>query len=46
MISEAVIAMEFKASSEDLAKSFHGHPTLSEIMREAALDVQGLSRQK
>lgn len=46
MISEAVIAMEFKASSEDLAKSFHGHPTLSEIVREAALDVQGLSRQK
>jgi dihydrolipoamide dehydrogenase len=46
MISEAVIAMEFKASSEDLAKSFHGHPTLSEIMREAALDVLGQSRQK
>lgn len=46
MISEAVVAMEFKASSEDLAKSFHGHPTLSEIMREAALDVTGQARQK
>lgn len=46
MISEAVVAMEFKASSEDLAKSFHAHPTLSEIMREAALDVLGVARQK
>lgn len=46
LISEAVIAMEFSASSEDLARSFHGHPTLSEIMREAALDVNGLARQK
>lgn len=46
LISEAVIAMEFKASSEDIAKSFHGHPTLSEMVREAALDVLGMARQK
>ena len=46
LISEAVVAMEFHASSEDLARSFHGHPTLSEIMREAALDVTGMARQK
>lgn len=46
MISETVLAMEFNASSEDIARSFHGHPTLSEIVREAALDVTGMSRQK
>ncbi len=45
MIAEAVIAMEFGASSEDIARSFHAHPTLSEIMREAALAVAGRARQ-
>lgn len=45
MIAEAVVAMEFGASSEDLARSFHGHPTLSEVMREAALDVDKRARQ-
>ena len=40
MISEAVIAMEFGASAEDIARSFHAHPTLSEVMREAAMDVE------
>ena len=45
MIAEAVVAMEYKASSEDIARSFHAHPTLSEALREAALAVQGLSRQ-
>jgi dihydrolipoamide dehydrogenase len=39
MISEAVVAMEFAASSEDLARSFHAHPTLPEAMKEAALAV-------
>ena len=39
LISEAVIAMEFGASAEDIARSIHGHPTLSEIMKEAAMDV-------
>jgi len=45
MIAEAVIAMEFGASAEDLARSFHAHPTLSEVMREAALAVDKRSRQ-
>ncbi len=39
MIQEAVTAMEFAASSEDIARIVHGHPTLSEVMREAALAV-------
>jgi dihydrolipoamide dehydrogenase len=37
--------MEFAASSEDIARSFHGHPTLSEVMREAALNVDKRARQ-
>jgi len=45
MIAEAVVAMEFGASSEDLARSFHAHPTLSEVMREAALNVHKRARQ-
>ncbi|MBL8483418.1 MAG: dihydrolipoyl dehydrogenase [Rhodocyclaceae bacterium] len=39
LISEAVVAMEFSASSEDLARICHAHPTLSEVMHEAALAV-------
>ncbi|MDH4274733.1 MAG: dihydrolipoyl dehydrogenase [Gammaproteobacteria bacterium] len=39
MIAEAVVAMEFVASSEDLARTIHAHPTLSEAMHEAALAV-------
>jgi len=39
LIAEAAIAMEFGASAEDIARSFHAHPTLSEAMKEAALDV-------
>ena len=39
MIAEAAIAMEFGASSEDLARTCHAHPTLSEAMKEAALAV-------
>ena len=41
LIAEATLAIEFKASSEDLAKTFHGHPTLSEVLHEAAMDVLG-----
>lgn len=41
MIAEAVIAMEFKGSAEDLARSVHAHPTLSELLKEAALSVDG-----
>jgi len=39
LISEAVVAMEFGASSEDIARICHAHPTLSEVMHEAALAV-------
>lgn len=39
MIAEAVMAIEFKGSAEDLGRSVHAHPTLSEIMMEAALAV-------
>ena len=45
LLAEAVIAMEFSACSEDIGRSFHAHPTLSEVMREAALDVQSQARQ-
>jgi dihydrolipoamide dehydrogenase len=37
LIAEAVIAMEFKASAEDIARSSHAHPTYAEAMKEAAL---------
>ena len=39
LISEAVVAMEFDASSEDIARIVHAHPSLSEVMHEAALAV-------
>ncbi len=39
MIAEAAIAMEFGASSEDIARTCHAHPTLPEAVKEAALAV-------
>lgn len=39
MISEAVVAIEFAASSEDIARIVHAHPSLSEVLHEAALAV-------
>ncbi len=39
MIAEAVMAMEFSASSEDIARICHAHPSMSEVMHEAALAV-------
>jgi dihydrolipoamide dehydrogenase len=41
MIAEAAVAMEFGACAEDIARTCHAHPTLSEAVREAALDVAG-----
>lgn len=41
LIAEAVLAMEFSASAEDLARMVHAHPTLSEALHEAALAVNG-----
>ncbi|MBH76368.1 MAG: dihydrolipoyl dehydrogenase [Flavobacteriales bacterium] len=39
LISEAVVAMEYKASAEDIARICHAHPTFSEAFKEAALDA-------
>lgn len=43
MIAEAVLAIEFGASSEDIARSMHAHPTFAEAMHEAALALQKCS---
>ena len=43
LIAEAVLAMEFGGSAEDIARTCHAHPTFSEAVREAALDVDGRS---
>jgi dihydrolipoamide dehydrogenase len=41
LIAEAAIAMEYVATSEDIARSVHAHPTLAEALKEAALAVAG-----
>lgn len=41
MIAEAVVAMEFRASSEDIARISHAHPTFTEAIKEACLAVDG-----
>jgi dihydrolipoamide dehydrogenase len=41
LIAEAVAAIEFGATSEDIARTSHAHPTLAEAMKEAALAVDG-----
>ncbi len=41
LIAEGVIAMEFRASAEDIARSSHAHPTYAEAIKEAALDATG-----
>jgi dihydrolipoamide dehydrogenase len=41
LIAEAAAAIEFGASSEDLARTCHAHPTLAEVVKEAALAVDG-----
>lgn len=45
LLGEITVAMEFGGSAEDLARSFHAHPTLSESIREAALAVDKRQRQ-
>jgi dihydrolipoamide dehydrogenase len=37
LIAEAVVAMEYRASAEDIARMSHAHPTFTEAMREACL---------
>ena len=39
LIAEAAVAIEFSASAEDIARSSHAHPTLAEVMKEAAMSV-------
>ena len=41
LIAEAVLAMEFSASSEDIQRTIHAHPSLAEAMHEASLAVDG-----
>ncbi len=41
IIGEAVLAMEFRASAEDISRISHAHPTFSESLKEAALDATG-----
>ncbi len=41
LVAEAVLAMEFHASAEDIARTIHAHPTLSEAFHEAALATDG-----
>jgi dihydrolipoamide dehydrogenase len=45
MIGEASLAIEFSASSEDLARTCHAHPTLTEALRQAAMAVEGWTMQ-
>lgn len=45
MIHEICVAMEFRAASEDIARTCHAHPTLSEAVRQAAMDVEGWTMQ-
>ena len=45
LLAEAVLAMEFGASSEDIARTCHSHPTLTEAVRQAAMGVEGWTMQ-
>ncbi len=45
LIAEVVLAMEFGASSEDIARTCHSHPTLTEAVRQAAMGVEGWTMQ-
>jgi dihydrolipoamide dehydrogenase len=45
MVAEVCVAMEFGASSEDIARTCHAHPTLTEAVRQAAMAVEGWTMQ-
>lgn len=45
LIAEVVLAIEFSAASEDIARTCHAHPTISEAVRQAAMDVEGWTMQ-
>lgn len=41
MLAELVLAMEYGATAEDVARTCHAHPTVSEAVKEAAMDAYG-----
>ena len=45
LIAEICVAMEFKAASEDIARTCHAHPTITEAVRQAAMDVENWAMQ-
>ena len=45
MIAELCLALEFRASSEDIARTSHPHPTMTEAIRQAAMGVEGWTMQ-
>ena len=45
LIAEVALAMEFRAASEDIARTCHAHPTITEAVRQAAMDVEGWTMQ-
>ena len=45
LIAELAVAMEFRAASEDIARTCHAHPTMSEAVRQAAMGVEGWTMQ-
>lgn len=45
LIAEVALAMEFKAASEDIARTCHAHPTITEAVRQAAMDVENWAMQ-
>jgi dihydrolipoamide dehydrogenase len=45
MVAEVCVAMEFGASSEDIARTCHAHPTLTEAVRQASMAVEGWAMQ-
>ena len=46
LVAELAVAIDMMASAEDVARACHAHPTLSEVVREAALDVAGMALHK
>ncbi|MFT3789344.1 MAG: FAD-dependent oxidoreductase [Tepidisphaeraceae bacterium] len=45
IIAEATLAMEYSATCEDIARSFHAHPTMSEALKQASMAVDGMQTQ-
>jgi dihydrolipoamide dehydrogenase len=43
LIGEAVLAMQLEGTAQDIAQAIHPHPTLTEALREGALDVDGMA---